>query len=203
LFDGVSSCVRCEGLWIAQPTIDRAFQDPLWPGGPAAWWRRELNCPVCLIDGNVNMMVAILDGNVVLDRCRGHGLWLDAGELGRVLHTEDNGIAELYARLYGTQMPAEMLRKLTGEEIARQRHQAAVTREEVDKLLEHRREAIVSSQAKREQWQQELEWAEENVERLEAQLVRAREHLQQQERELTAARALLRSIRASSPTSEP
>jgi len=202
VFAGVLSCVRCEGLWLAQPTIDRAFQDPMWPGGASAWWRRELNCPVCLMEGTENLMAAILDGNIVIDRCRGHGLWLDAGELGRVLNTEDSGIAELYARLYGTEMPADMARKLSVDEIVHRRHEAAASRAMIDKVLEERRDERRAVRQKYEQWQQDRRSAEKKVTRLEAELVRARERLQQQERELEAARALVREIVANRPPTE-
>lgn len=199
LFRGVSSCLRCEGLWLAQPTIDRAFKDPNWPGGPSAWWRRELNCPVCLIDGNANLMAAILDGNVVIDRCRGHGLWLDAGELGRVLQTEDNGIGELYARLYGVEMPSDMLRALTGEEIAQSRARAAEMKRFVDGVLEQRRKDTQHAQQERADWLTACGEAQRRIASLEAQLVRKREEIRTHEQDLVVARALLRDLESKPP----
>jgi Zn-finger nucleic acid-binding protein len=199
VFAGVSSCVRCEGLWLAQPTIDRAFGDPTWPGGTTAWWRRELNCPVCATDGTVEVMTAILHGNVVIDHCRGHGTWLDAGELGRILHTPNNGVEDLYLRLFGTQMPDDMLRKLTGDEIARRRHEATETRARIDKLVADRAALRLAATARIADWQQGREQARQEVERLEAQIVKTRELLRRYERELVEARAVLRGIEQNPP----
>ncbi len=84
-FEGVHACLRCAGVWIMQPAIDTTFGDPRWPLGHAAWWHRALECPECGADGTPKVMDASIVDEVIVDRCRGHGVWLDEGELARVL----------------------------------------------------------------------------------------------------------------------
>ncbi len=83
---GVEACARCEGIWLPSLAIEQAFATTMWPPGPGAWWRRELTCPVCQLEGQGNVMTPIMHENFVVDRCHMHGLWLDAGELGRLLN---------------------------------------------------------------------------------------------------------------------
>ena len=47
VFDAVRTCLRCEGVWIATVTLERAFGDPKWPRGSSMWWRNALECPEC------------------------------------------------------------------------------------------------------------------------------------------------------------
>jgi Zn-finger nucleic acid-binding protein len=95
-FAGVQSCLRCEGMWIMQPAINGTFGDPRWPLGAAAWWHRALECPECGFEGTQNVMDASIVDGVIIDRCRGHGVWLDPGELARVLGLP-SGVNELVA----------------------------------------------------------------------------------------------------------
>ena len=95
-FAGVQSCLRCEGVWIMQPAINGTFGDPRWPLGASAWWHRSLECPECGIEGTQNVMDASIVDGVIVDRCRGHGVWLDPGELARVLGLP-SGVNELIA----------------------------------------------------------------------------------------------------------
>src|SRR5687768_11326724 len=83
--DGVHTCTRCQGAWLPVATIDRAFGTPRWPGGASAWWRRALECPACAFEGGPGAMTPTLLGDLILDRCATHGVWLDHGELGRLL----------------------------------------------------------------------------------------------------------------------
>jgi Zn-finger nucleic acid-binding protein len=82
---GVEACARCEGIWLPTLAIEQAFGTRMWPPGPGAWWRRELTCPVCQLEGQGNEMTPIMHDDFVVDRCHMHGVWLDAGELGRLL----------------------------------------------------------------------------------------------------------------------
>jgi Zn-finger nucleic acid-binding protein len=82
---GVEACARCEGIWLPSLAVETAFGTAMWPPGPGAWWRRELTCPVCQLEGQGNVMTPIMHDNFVVDRCHLHGVWLDAGELGRLL----------------------------------------------------------------------------------------------------------------------
>ena len=85
VLSGVAACPRCQGAWIAQPTLDTAFGDPRWPPGHTMWWHDELDCPECLVSGVVQTMSARGSGDVRVDACPSHGLWLDRGELIRLL----------------------------------------------------------------------------------------------------------------------
>ncbi len=85
VLSGISACPRCQGAWIAQPTLDSAFGDPRWPPGHTMWWHDELDCPECLVSGVVQTMSARGSGDVRVDACPSHGLWLDRGELTRLL----------------------------------------------------------------------------------------------------------------------
>jgi len=76
----VHSCARCEGIWLDRRAVQKAFGNPQFPLGPSVWWRRELSCPICS-----TVMAAIEVEGLLVDRCAQHGLWLDHGELGRLL----------------------------------------------------------------------------------------------------------------------
>ncbi|HSD86473.1 MAG TPA: zf-TFIIB domain-containing protein, partial [Kofleriaceae bacterium] len=78
---GVSMCARCGGIWLAQRAVTAAFQDPTWPHGVGMWWRRDLPCPRCAFEGSPDAMSTVTVGDLLLDRCVEHGLWLDRGEL--------------------------------------------------------------------------------------------------------------------------
>ncbi|MEO8701735.1 MAG: hypothetical protein ABI867_16935 [Kofleriaceae bacterium] len=96
-FDAVLVCLRCEGVWAANLSIEKAFGDRAWPHGKNTWWRSAVNCPECAADGAENLMDAQMVETVIIDRCRAHGLWLDRGELGRLLGgtRDDQGNADL------------------------------------------------------------------------------------------------------------
>jgi len=79
-FEGVAVCPRCQGAWIGQATLDTAFGNPRWPPGQEMWWQDPLACPECaaqLSPRNSN--------GVMVDTCVSHGVWLDRGELGRLM----------------------------------------------------------------------------------------------------------------------
>jgi len=98
-FDGVSSCLRCEGLWIAPGTLDAAFGNPRWPSGQALWWRNSIHCPECAFEGKETLMAARMSNDVIVDQCAVHGLWLDRGELGRLMGVDADELGALRARL--------------------------------------------------------------------------------------------------------
>lgn len=83
--EAVLTCLRCEGLWIGSAILERAFGDPRWPGGASMWWRNALECPECALEGEARTMAAVRAGDVVVERCASHGLWLDRTELLRLL----------------------------------------------------------------------------------------------------------------------
>jgi Zn-finger nucleic acid-binding protein len=98
-FDGVSTCLRCEGLWIAPATLDAAFGNPRWPVGHTLWWRNSLDCPECAFEGKSTLMAARMSNDVLVDQCPEHGVWLDRGELGRLMGVPTNELAALRDRL--------------------------------------------------------------------------------------------------------
>jgi Zn-finger nucleic acid-binding protein len=115
-FEAVLTCLRCEGLWIAAVTLERTFGDPRWPRGPSMWWRNELECPECASEGQVQAMTAVQAGDIVVDRCSSHGVWLDRTELCRLMGSGDPGpggvspdLAALRARLEATDVDLEQL----------------------------------------------------------------------------------------------
>jgi hypothetical protein len=88
-FEAVLTCLRCEGLWLATVMLEKAFGDPRWPRGPSMWWRNALECPECASEGEHQTMTAVQAGDVVVDRCAAHGLWLDRTELFRLMGGRD------------------------------------------------------------------------------------------------------------------
>jgi len=101
-FEGAWPCPRCEGLWLAPATLDAAFGDPHWPAGQAMWWRNSIECPECAIEGKATVMTARMSSGVIVDQCADHGVWLDRGELGRLMGVADNAVGALRARVAAT-----------------------------------------------------------------------------------------------------
>ena len=131
--DGLGACLACGGIWLGTAAITIAFGARVWPFGTNVWWKRELVCPVCAED-----MAAILSEGVVVDRCDRHGVWLDPGELGRLL---DAPAAEELTALYRRIAPNE-----TMPEIAARRAVRDATRAELRREVEERasRSAVTS-----------------------------------------------------------
>ena len=96
VFGGVSACPRCQGAWITQGMLDTAFGNARWPPGQNVWWHQELECPECASEGVAAKMQARTSEEVMVDLCPSHGLWLDHGELGRLMKL-DEGTDELLA----------------------------------------------------------------------------------------------------------
>lgn len=100
-FTGVAVCPRCQGAWIGQATLDTAFGNPRWPPGEAVWWQDELPCPECTGAGAGGKLAARSSNGVMVDACAAHGVWLDRGELGRLmsLATDADELLELRRRI--------------------------------------------------------------------------------------------------------
>ena len=120
--DGVMACVRCAGLWIEEAVLDMAFGSPKWPGGASAWWRVELACPMCALEGKEQDLVPFMSNDVLVDRCAGHGLWLDAGELGRLMNTPASDELAALQRKLGD--PSELQAHLQQQRESARRHAA-------------------------------------------------------------------------------
>jgi Zn-finger nucleic acid-binding protein len=93
----VIECADCEGLWLDSGTFERlkvtaerpAQTTPL-PGVEAPRpIPNEMRYIPCLVCNQLMMRRAFSvrgrSSGVIVDLCRGHGIWLDATELGRVL----------------------------------------------------------------------------------------------------------------------
>src|SRR5690606_13069367 len=85
-------CVRCHGIFAPARAWSRFWRAPesgldlegRFPSGRAVPLTPLVACPVCRSEMERARFSATSD--VVVDVCaRGHGIWLDAGELGRVL----------------------------------------------------------------------------------------------------------------------
>jgi Zn-finger nucleic acid-binding protein len=106
-FDVVLVCLRCEGVWMPRISLEKAFGTARWPDARAMWWRNSIECPECAFTGVANMMDAAMAGSVLIDRCASHGIWLDRGELGRLMGGDtandagDDDLEALRARLSG------------------------------------------------------------------------------------------------------
>lgn len=117
-FDAVHVCMRCEGVWIPPLSLEKAFGDPQWPGGRNAWWRNVLACPECATEGSQTTLSAVTIGSLIADRCHSQGLWLDRGELGRLMGGStaddrgDDDLAALRERLRASEGDLEQLLEL-------------------------------------------------------------------------------------------
>lgn len=139
---GVEVCARCEGVWLAALTLESTFGTPYWPQGASNWWRRELACPACTIDkGKSEIMTPVRAGDVLVDRCHEHGVWLDAGELGRLLDAPR--AVELEAFYDRVRPDAELPARLV--EFRKRRSEA---REQRARELEEYRARLAAEQAR-------------------------------------------------------
>lgn len=65
--------------------------------GEAGGGATERNCPKC--DGK---LVETDYENIKIDVCNScHGVWLDAGEMAQILHTDEAGNGSWFGRLFG------------------------------------------------------------------------------------------------------
>lgn len=86
----IDYCPGCEGIWLDSgelgTLLEREEGDGLLVTATSHARRKEKKrrCPICT-KGMEKVHMA--DSGVLLDSCPGHGLWFDAGELGKVLET--------------------------------------------------------------------------------------------------------------------
>ncbi len=102
-FDDVVACMRCEGVWVTTPTAEHAFETTWTTRARSMWWRNEIECPECTFNGAPTTMAALLCDDTLIDRCKEHGLWLDRGELGRLLGGTGPELDELRVRVGGNE----------------------------------------------------------------------------------------------------
>jgi Zn-finger nucleic acid-binding protein len=203
-FEGVSTCPRCEGLWIGPATLDAAFGNPRWPGGQALWWRNAIDCPECAFEGKQTLMSARMSSDVIVDQCGEHGVWLDRGELGRLMGGAVDELEALRERLAVMAPDLEQLvsrREQWRADIETRRKAALDYRRELEAA--HRRRSTTppapvaaggSGEAPRWTVKRRAELVTQRAQasaelaRLEGQLGALREHIQELERELGGAR---------------
>ncbi|HEY5927606.1 MAG TPA: zf-TFIIB domain-containing protein [Kofleriaceae bacterium] len=205
--DGVRTCTRCEGAWLANPTLDQAFGTTRWPAGASAWWRRALECPACAAEGVHDAMTPVLAGELIVDRCAAHGVWLDHGELGRLIGAPN--VVELeafYERLKpGGELPpalveqrrrrqAELERRQREIEAYRAKLEAEQAKLAAEKQAAQEREAEAERAAERERLLELRTVAQGDVFAHEKQLVALREQVRGAEGKLADSRARLMEI---------
>ncbi|GDX78966.1 hypothetical protein LBMAG42_07770 [Deltaproteobacteria bacterium] len=87
---GVDLCDQCGGVWFDRGELEAAIEAAPPQGAvPAARPEpavRYLPCPRCTTLMNRKAYERI--SGVTLDHCNAHGVWLDAGELDRILAFE-------------------------------------------------------------------------------------------------------------------
>jgi len=107
----VDHCVACGGVWLDAGELELLFESAsardramaeLTPDASVAEAPRR--CPICL--KKMEKTRGGERGDVIVDRCRkGHGVWLDRGELERVIGMdaapEDNRVRRLLAEVFG------------------------------------------------------------------------------------------------------
>lgn len=101
-------CDRCSGTFVTAEMLRDVVDRPevldelraLLPRGANAWAERGrvyVKCPVC--ETLMNRRQYASGARVVIDWCKHHGVWFDAGELSRVLDfVADGGLARARAR---------------------------------------------------------------------------------------------------------
>lgn len=98
--DLVRVCMQCEGVWLGPTALQAAFNDVKWPHGRSMWWRNSMACPECRNAGEDTQLTAMAAAEILVDRCpAGHGLYLDRGELGRLMQSTSDELVGLLDRL--------------------------------------------------------------------------------------------------------
>ena len=178
------------------------------------WWQNALACPECMFDGTTTIMDARSANNVQIDRCPTHGLWLDRGELGRVMATGSDELAELLRRIEATvgveqlverrqQWQSELRTREQAASSARLAHaRAELERAEQRRITEQDRSVAAGEALERERGDRvarddldaRRRAATSRVARLEAKLTGLRVELEQRTDELVTARRELADL---------
>jgi Zn-finger nucleic acid-binding protein len=197
---GVSMCARCGGIWLAQRAVTAAFQDPTWPHGVGMWWRRDLPCPQCAFEGSPDAMSTVTVGDLVLDRCVEHGLWLDRGELSRLVGGSPTKELDWLKDILSSDRRPEPA-VVTDADVERQRNDLLAYREAVAARMKREAEAeakLAKEEAERRKKLRMTELtairdqARTEIEQLLANLRMYRETIATEEEKLAAARKRFR-----------
>jgi Zn-finger nucleic acid-binding protein len=99
-------CRTCGGLFLDRSTIDRMSTEegreirlafPRRPRAPEPTPVRYIHCPTC--DKLMNRKIFAKVSGVIVDVCKDHGVWFDAGEVNAVIEfVEKGGLARAEKR---------------------------------------------------------------------------------------------------------
>lgn len=113
----IDHCLECHGTWLDRGELALltevveadagALVDALEGAGRGD--RTDRRCPRC--ERRLRTIRLGRDGSIEIDRCsRGHGLWLDQGEVLAVIRSyasrDDGGVARFFAELYRSELEA-------------------------------------------------------------------------------------------------
>lgn len=108
----VVECIACEGLWIAADVFDelcsKAQQSPTYKAGSIPRGERaeglkleQVSYIPCLTCSELmlrkNFRYGARSSHVIIDFCKGHGIWLDKHELDRLMHFIRKSVAQACA----------------------------------------------------------------------------------------------------------
>jgi Zn-finger nucleic acid-binding protein len=87
----IDYCLSCEGVWLDAGELERLYEDETAFDNLVAAGReiektteKKRKCPICRT--KMDKVEVGTDARVLYDRCpRGHGLWLDKGELDAIV----------------------------------------------------------------------------------------------------------------------
>ncbi len=119
----VDHCLRCKGIWLDRGELELLLEMSGVPSGPIRQTLQQQGrplsgpkrrCPVC--GARMDEVDAKGSLPVVVDRCsHGHGLWLDEGELGRLIESAGGAPeTEAVKRLLGRLLQSERGRPGSG-----------------------------------------------------------------------------------------
>lgn len=106
----VDQCAVCQGIWLdvgeLRAVIDFQRQHPesaLAADAPAAHYEVTGPCPRCGGEGNMTRITSLHDDSLVLDSCPVcYGIWLDGGELQRLMNQGAGfSLRGFFRRLFG------------------------------------------------------------------------------------------------------
>lgn len=154
VFDLVRVCMQCEGVWLGPAALEAAFADVKWPHARSVWWRNSMECPECRNSGEHTQLTAMSAGEILVDRCpAGHGLFLDRGELGRLMRSTSDellGLLERLAAVDGAALAAKRDRWKRAAEERRASHGEALAEQERRRREDRDRQRAVELERERQ-----------------------------------------------------
>ncbi len=109
----VDHCVHCGGAWLDAGELELLLEGAEYRGRLLASMREAgvveepvRLCPIC--DKKMQKVLMGIDGQVMIDKCtRDHGLWLDGGELARIVNMgrvkSESKVVELLREVFGAE----------------------------------------------------------------------------------------------------